>query len=209
MDKRITIGLFLVTILLAGVALAATTDGTPGADSRRLEKATFAGGCFWCMEEALDKVAGVVSTTSGYTGGMKKNPTYEDVSAGESGHAESVEVLYDPAKVSYDKLLEVFWRNIDPTTPDRQFCDYGDQYRPAIFYHDETQKQLAEESKKALVKSKPFQGLIVTEIVPASEFYPAEEYHQNFYEKNPIRYRLYKFNCGRAQRLEQLWGKKE
>ncbi len=209
MDKRITIGLFLVTILLAGVALAATTDGTPGADSRRLEKATFAGGCFWCMEEALDKVAGVVSTTSGYTGGMKKNPTYEDVSAGESGHAESVEVLYDPAKVSYAKLLEVFWRNIDPTTPDRQFCDYGDQYRPAIFYRDETQKRLAEESKKALVKSKPFKGPIVTEIVPASEFYPAEEYHQNFYEKNPIRYRLYKFNCGRAQRLEQLWGKKE
>ncbi len=209
MDKRITIGLFLVTILLAGVALAATTDGTPGADSRRLEKATFAGGCFWCMEEALDKVAGVVSTTSGYTGGMKKNPTYEDVSAGESGHAESVEVLYDPAKVSYAKLLEVFWRNIDPTTPDRQFCDYGHQYRPAIFYHDETQKRLAEESKKALVKSKPFKGPIVTEIVPASEFYPAEEYHQNFYEKNPIRYRLYKFNCGRAQRLEQLWGKKE
>ncbi len=209
MDKRITIGLFLVTILLVGVALAATTDGTPGADSRRLEKATFAGGCFWCMEEALDKVAGVVSTTSGYTGGMKKNPTYEDVSAGESGHAESVEVLYDPAKVSYAKLLEVFWRNIDPTTPDRQFCDYGHQYRPAIFYHDETQKRLAEESKKALVKSKPFKGPIVTEIVPASEFYPAEEYHQNFYEKNPIRYRLYKFNCGRAQRLEQLWGKKE
>ena len=209
MDKRITIGLFLVTILLAGVALAATTDGTPGADSRRLEKATFAGGCFWCMEEALDKVAGVVSTTSGYTGGMKKNPTYEDVSAGETGHAESVEVLFDPAKVSYAKLLQVFWHNIDPTTPDRQFCDYGHQYRPAIFYHDETQKRLAEESKKALVKSKPFKGPIVTEIVPASEFYPAEEYHQNFYEKNPIRYRLYKFNCGRAQRLEQLWGKKE
>ena len=208
MDKRITIGLFLVTILLAG-AVSAATDGTPGADSRRLEKATFAGGCFWCMEEALDKVDGVVSTTSGYTGGKKMNPTYEDVSAGETGHAESVEVLFDPAKVSYAKLLQVFWHNIDPTTPDRQFCDYGDQYRPAIFYHDETQKRLAEESKKALVKSKPFQGPIVTEIVPASEFYPAEEYHQNFYEKNPIRYRLYKFNCGRAQRLQELWGKKE
>src|SRR3989449_325710 len=149
MDKRITIGLFLVTILLAGVALAATTDGTPGADSRRLQKATFAGGCFWCMEEALDKVEGVVSTTSGYTGGMKKNPTYEDVSAGETGHAESVEVLFDPAKVNYAKLLQVFWHNIDPTTPDRQFCDYGDQYRPAIFYHDETQKRLAEESKRS------------------------------------------------------------
>ncbi len=208
MDKRITIGLFLVTILLAS-AVSAATDSTPGADSRRLQKATFAGGCFWCMEEALDKVDGVVSTTSGYTGGMKKNPTYEDVSAGETGHAESVEVLFDPAQVSYAKLLQVFWHNIDPTTPDRQFCDYGLQYRSAIFYHDETQKRLAEESKKALVKSKPFQGLIVTEIVPASEFYPAEEYHQNFYEKNPIRYRLYKFNCGRAQRLQELWGKKE
>ena len=208
MDKRITIGLFLVTMLLAG-AVSAATDCTPGADNRRLEKATFAAGCFWCMEEALDKVDGVVSTTSGYTGGMKKNPTYEEVSAGETGHAESVEVLYDPAKVSYAKLLEVFWHNIDPTTPDRQFCDYGDQYRPAIFYHDATQKRLAEESKKALVKSKPFKGPIVTEIVPASEFYPAEEYHQNFYEKNPIRYRLYKYNCGRVQRLEQLWGKKE
>src|SRR5437660_987489 len=208
MDKRITIGLFLVAILLAG-AVSAATDGTPGADSRRLEKATFAGGCFWCMEEALDKVDGVVSTTSGYTGGMRKNPTYEEVSSGETGHAESVEVLFDPAKVSYAMLLQVFWHNIDPTTPDRQFCDYGLQYRSAIFYHDETQKRLAEESKKALVKSKRFQGLIVTEIVPASEFYPAEEYHQNFYEKNPIRYRLYKFNCGRAQRLEQLWGKKE
>jgi len=208
MDKRITIGLFLVAILLAG-AVSAATDGTPGADSRRLDKATFAGGCFWCMEEALDKVDGVVSTTSGYTGGMRKNPTYEEVSSGETGHAESVEVLFDPAKVSYAMLLQVFWHNIDPTTPDRQFCDYGLQYRSAIFYHDETQKRLAEESKKALVKSKRFQGLIVTEIVPASEFYPAEEYHQNFYEKNPIRYRLYKFNCGRAQRLEQLWGKKE
>ena len=209
MNKHVVFVLFSANLLLAGVAVAATKDATPGADSRRLQKATFAGGCFWCMEEALDKVDGVVSTTSGYTGGMKKNPTYEDVSAGETGHAESVEVLFDPAKVSYAKLLQVFWHNIDPTTPDRQFCDYGDQYRPAIFYHDETQKRLAEESKKALVKSKPFQGPIVTEIVPASEFYPAEEYHQNFYEKNPIRYRLYKYNCGRAQRLEQLWDSKQ
>jgi len=200
MNKHIVLVLFSANLLLAGAALAATKDATPGADNRRLEKATFAGGCFWCMEEALDKVDGVVSTTSGYTGGKKKNPTYEEVSAGETGHAESVEILYDPAKVSYAKLLEVFWHNIDPTTPDRQFCDYGDQYRPAIFYHDETQ---------ALVKSKPFKGSIVTEIVPASEFYPAEEYHQNFYEKNPIRYRLYKYNCGRAQRLEQLWGSKQ
>src|SRR3989440_9163471 len=185
MDKRITIGLFLVTILLAG-AVAAATDGTPGADNRRLEKATFAGGCFWCMEEALDKVDGVVSTTSGYTGGMKKNPTYEEVSAGETGHAESVEVLYDPAKVSYAKLLEVFWHNIDPTTPDRQFCDSGNQYRSAIFYHNEAQKRLAEESKQALERT--FKGAIVTEIVPASTFYAAEDYHQGYYKRNPVRY---------------------
>ena len=204
------LGAVLVAALLAAAgASAATNDAKPGADGRTLAKATFAGGCFWCMEEALDKVDGVVSTTSGYTGGKKKNPTYEEVSAGETGHAEAVEVLYDPAKVSYAKLLETFWHNIDPTTPDRQFCDFGDQYRPAIFYHDETQKRLAEDSKKALRKSKPFKEAIVTEIAPASAFYPAEEYHQNFYEKNPIRYKLYKYKCGRAQRLEQLWGKKE
>src|SRR2546428_594156 len=143
MNKHVVFVLFSANLLLAGVAVAATKDATPGADSRRLQKATFAGGCFWCMEEALDKVDGVVSTTSGYTGGMKKNPTYEDVSAGETGHAESVEVLFDPAKVSYAKLLQVFWHNIDPTTPDRQFCDYGDQYRPATFYHDGTQVRLA------------------------------------------------------------------
>src|SRR5881409_1916664 len=172
MNKHIVLVLFSANLLLAGAALAATKDATPGADNRRLEKATFAGGCFWCMEETLDKVDGVVSTTSGYTGGKKKNPTYEEVSAGETGHAESVEILYDPAKVSYAKLLEVFWHNIDPTTPDRQFCDYGDQYRPAIFYHDETQKRLAEESKKALVKSKPFKGSIVTEIVPPRSSIP-------------------------------------
>ena len=206
MNKHIVLGLFLANLLLAGGVFAAVNDAAQSADGRKLEKATFAGGCFWCMEEALDKVDGVVSTTSGYTGGTQKNPTYEDVSAGETGHAESVEVLYDPAKVSYAKLLEVFWHNIDPTTPDRQFCDSGIQYRSAIFYHDETQKRLAEESKKALGKSKPFKGLIVTEIVPASDFYPAEEYHQDFYQKNPIRYRLYKYNCGRAQRLQELWG---
>jgi peptide-methionine (S)-S-oxide reductase len=196
-------GMLVAALLAAAGASAATNDAKPGA----LMKATFAGGCFWCMEEALDKVDGVVSTTSGYTGGRQKDPTYEDVSAGETGHAEAVEILYDPAKVGYAKILDTFWRNIDPTTPDRQFCDRGNQYRSAIFYHDETQKRLAEDSKKALAKSKPFKELIVTEIVPAAAFYPAEEYHQNFYEKNPIRYRLYKYNCGRAQRLAELWGK--
>jgi peptide-methionine (S)-S-oxide reductase len=208
MKNRIALGVFILSVLLTGV-VGAASDAKQGADGRKLEKAAFAGGCFWCMEEALDKVDGVVSTTSGYTGGRAKNPTYEDVSAGGTGHAESVEVLYDPAKVTYAKLLEVFWRNIDPTTPDRQFCDHGAQYRSAIFYHDETQKRLAEESKKMLEKSKPFKEPIVTEIAPASTFYPAEEYHQNFYEKNPIRYKLYKYNCGRAQRLQELWGSKE
>jgi len=208
MNRHIIIGLCLVGALLAGVS-ATAADTKPGADGRKLEKATFAGGCFWCMEEALDKVAGVVSTTSGYIGGRKANPTYEDVSAGGTGHAEAVEILYDPTKTSYAKILDTFWRNIDPTVPDRQFCDRGDQYRSAIFYHDETQKRLAEDSKKALQKTKPFKELIVTEIAPAGAFYPAEEYHQNFYEKNPVRYRLYKYNCGRAQRLQELWGKKE
>jgi peptide-methionine (S)-S-oxide reductase len=206
MKRHVLISLFFIILLLTGVSLAAVNDAAQGADGRRLEKATFAGGCFWCMEEALDKVDGVISTTSGYAGGKKKNPTYEDVSTGETGHAEAVEVVYDPAKVRYAKLLEVFWRNIDPTTPDRQFCDNGLQYRSAIFYHNKTQKRLAEESKKTLVKAKPFKGPIVTEIVPASQFYSAEEYHQDFYQKNPIRYRLYKYNCGRAQRLQELWG---
>lgn len=205
MKKRLVCGLFLVGLLAAGVAGSAD-DAKPGTDGRTLAKATFAGGCFWCMEEALDKVEGVVSTTSGYTGGRTKDPTYEDVSAGETGHAEAVEILYDPARVTYARILDVFWRNIDPSTPDRQFCDRGLQYRPAIFYHNETQKRLAEDSKKALEKTKPFKERIVTEIVPASAFYPAEEYHQNFYEKNPLRYRLYKYNCGRAQRLQELWG---
>ena len=208
MNRRIIIGLCLVGALLAGVS-AAAADTPQGADGRKLEKATFAGGCFWCMEEALDKVAGVVSTTSGYIGGRKANPTYEDVSAGGTGHAEAVEILYDPATVTYARILDVFWRNIDPTQPNAQFCDHGNQYRSAIFYHDGTQKRLAEDSKNALEKSKPFAGAIATEIVPASEFYPAEGYHQNFYEKNPVRYRLYKYNWGRAQRLQELWGKKE
>ena len=208
MNRHIIIGLCLVGALLAGVS-ATAADTTPGADGRKLEKATFAGGCFWCMEEALDKVEGVVSTTSGYTGGRKANPTYEDVSAGGTGHAEAVEILYDPAKVTYARILDVFWRNIDPTQPNAQFCDHGNHYRSAIFYHDGTQKRLAEDSKNALEKSKPFAGTIATEIVPASVFYPAEEYHQNFYQKNPVRYKVYKYGCGRAQRLQELWGKKD
>ena len=173
---------------------------------RRTETATFAGGCFWCMEPPFDKLKGVRSTTSGYIGGRLKNPTYEAVSRGGTGHAEAVQVVFEPDKISYAQLLEVFWRNIDPTTPDRQFCDRGTQYRSAIFYHDETQKQLAEQSKDALVKSGRFRTAVVTEIVPASEFYRAEEYHQDYYVKNPVQYQEYRFRCGRDQRLRELWG---
>ena len=206
MKTQLLLALLLITGLPATV-FAAGNDANPSTRAPRLEKATFAGGCFWCMEEALDNVEGVVSTTSGYTGGQKANPTYEEVSAGGTGHAESVQILFDPTKITYEKLLNVFWHNIDPTTPDRQFCDKGRQYRSAIFYHNENQKRLAEASKKLLEQSKAFKEAIVTEIVPASEFYPAEEYHQDFYLKNPVRYKFYKYSCGRAQRLQELWGK--
>jgi len=169
-------------------------------------KATFAGGCFWCMEPPYDKLAGVLSTTSGYIGGQTRNPTYEQVSAGRTGHTEAVEVVYDPKKISYEKLLEVFWRNIDPTVKDRQFCDSGSQYRSGIFYHDAAQKKAAEASRDALAKNKPFVGDIVTEISMATEFYPAEDYHQDYYKKNPVRYNFYRSGCGRDARLKQLWG---
>jgi peptide-methionine (S)-S-oxide reductase len=193
-------------------ALMFTWSGSfiiPGnaADSGVTAKAYFAGGCFWCMEEVFEKVDGVVETVSGYMGGTAKNPTYEEVSSGRTGHAESVEVRYDPAKVTYIQLLEAFWRNIDPVTPNAQFCDHGNQYRAAIFYQGDEQKRLAEESKRAIEQSKRFAQPIVTEVVAASQFYPAEEYHQDFYKKNPIRYKYYKFSCGRAQRLESLWDK--
>ena len=170
-------------------------------------KATFAGGCFWCMEEVFEKVDGVISVVSGYTGGQVENPTYEQVSAGRTGHTESIELIYDPDKVTYEELLAVFWKNVDPTTPNAQFCDHGNQYRTAIFYHDENQKRLIDQSKQIIERSKTFPEPIVTEISPASAFYSAEEYHQDFYSKNPIRYKYYKWNCGRAKRLEQLWGK--
>ena len=168
--------------------------------------ATFAGGCFWCMEPPFDELDGVISTTSGYTGGSKQNPTYEEVSSGTTGHAEAVQVAYDPKRISYERLLEVFWRNIDPVTPNAQFCDHGTQYRSAIFYHDEAQRRLAEESKRALGASGRFKAPIVTEIVAAGTFYPAEEYHQDYYKKNPIRYKFYRAGCGRDRRLAELWG---
>jgi peptide-methionine (S)-S-oxide reductase len=168
--------------------------------------AYFAGGCFWCMEEVFEKVPGVISVASGYMGGRVEHPTYEQVSAGGTGHAESVEVRYDPAKVSYPALLDAFWHNVDPVTPNAQFCDHGSQYRAVIFYQDEDQKRLAEESKRAIEQSGRLRQPIVTELTKAAPFYPAEEYHQDFYKKNPIRYKFYKFNCGRAQRLEEVWG---
>jgi len=196
---RIAPSLALALILglpAAGPVLAAT------------QKATFAGGCFWCMEAPFDAIPGVLSTTSGYTGGRVANPTYEQVSAGRTGHTEAVQVEYDPAKVSYEKLLEVFWVNIDPTVKDRQFCDSGSQYRTAIFYHDEAQRKAAEASRAALEKSKPFKAAIVTPIEKAGPFYRAEEYHQDYYVKNAVRYRFYRSGCGRDNRLRELWGDK-
>lgn len=169
--------------------------------------AIFAGGCFWCMEPPFDKLPGVISTTSGYTGGQKTNPTYEEVSAGGTGHTEAVRIVYDAARVSYAELLKVFWRNIDPLDAKGQFCDKGSQYRSAVFYLDEEQKRLAEESRRGISGAGKPIGPIATTIEKAGEFYPAEEYHQDYYQKNPIRYKYYRFSCGRDQRLEQIWGK--
>lgn len=195
----LVVGWLILAAALAGPVERLAGESPPA-------KATFAGGCFWCMEEAFQDVEGVVSVTSGYTGGRVAKPSYEAVSAGGTGHAEAVEILFDPARITYSRLLEIFWRNIDPTTPDRQFCDQGHQYRSAIFYHDDQQKQLAEASLKAIEQSKPFREPIATQIVPASAFYAAEDYHQDFYKKNPLRYKFYKLNCGRAKRLKEVWG---
>jgi peptide-methionine (S)-S-oxide reductase len=169
-------------------------------------KATFAGGCFWCVESDFDKVPGVLSTTSGYIGGKIANPTYEQVAGKGTGHAEAVEITYDPKRVSYEQLVEYFWRTIDPTTKDRQFCDAGSPYRTAIFVHDAQQLAAAKASLAALEKSKPFKEPVVTEIVLAGPFYGAEDYHQDYYKKNPVRYKYYRTSCGRDARLEQLWG---
>jgi peptide-methionine (S)-S-oxide reductase len=189
---------------LAGPGARAQAPHT--ASSGQLEVATFAGGCFWCMEPPFDKLPGVVSTTSGYSGGALPDPTYEQVSAGGTGHAEAVQVRYDPARIGYAQLLAVYWRNIDPLTADRQFCDAGAQYRSAIFYHDEEQRRLAEQSKAEIEKSGRFDRPVVTQVVPASAFYPAEDYHQDYYLKNPLRYKFYRTSCGRDRRLEELWG---
>jgi peptide-methionine (S)-S-oxide reductase len=204
MKVKMIISLFSFGVMLMSLSVA---DGAVAASAAHLEKAIFAGGCFWCMEHPFDELGGVVSVVSGYTGGRKNNPTYREVSSGTTGHAESVEITYDPLKISYVKLLDVFWHNIDPTVKDRQFCDVGTQYRSAIFYTGEEQRRLAENSKKEQEQSKRFKGPVYTQIVPATVFYPAEEYHQHYYKKNPVRYEFYRYNCGRDQRLHELWGK--
>ena len=187
--------------LLLALSLTAPLAPAP------LDTATFAGGCFWTMEHAYDDVPGVVSATSGFMGGTVKNPSYMQVVRGNTGHLEAVQVVYDPAKVTYNQLLDAFWHNIDPLVKDRQFCDRGDQYRTAIFYHGDEQRRLAEASKTAVQGR--FKQPIETEIVAAGTFYKAEDYHQDYYVKNPVRYKFYRFNCGRDARLEELWGKKD
>jgi peptide-methionine (S)-S-oxide reductase len=194
---RIRLG-FAALLALAGAGSAALA--APRAS------AVFAGGCFWCEETAFEGVPGVYAVTSGYIGGQVDNPTYEQVSAGVTGHAEAVEVVYDPAKITYEKLLDIFWRNIDPFQKDAQFCDHGSQYRSAIFYRGDDQKKAAFESLRKLEEQPRFKGMIVTEIVPATKFYRAEEYHQDFYKKSPIRYTTYRMGCGRDARLKEIWG---
>ena len=181
-------------------------SGSGGTSTPDYETATFAGGCFWCMEPPFDKLDGVISTTSGYTGGHKKSPTYREVSRGGTGHAEAVQVIYDPERISYTELLDTYWHNIDPTSANGQFCDRGDPYRSEIFYHNEAQLQLAVSSRQALEKSKPFREPVVTGISQATDFYPAEDYHQDYYQMNPVRYTFYRYGCGRDKRLEELWG---
>ncbi len=191
--------------VLVGMGVAVLGMASPPSNR---DTAIFAGGCFWCEETAFEGLPGVVSVTSGYTGGETKNPTYEMVSSGSTGHAESVEVLYDPGKISYEKLLEIFWHNVDPTQANGQFCDHGTQYRSAIFYHDDAQKRAAEASKAKVEQDPRFAGKkIVTQVVAATAFYPAEEYHQDFYKKNPFRYHQYRSGCGRDARLKEIWGK--
>jgi peptide-methionine (S)-S-oxide reductase len=190
----------LLGLLLALGAVRAQTSAS------NTEVATFAGGCFWCTEADFDKVPGVISTTSGYTGGKTANPTYQQVGSGTTGHTEAVEIVFDPSKVTYQQLLDIFWRNHDPLAKDRQFCDRGDMYRPAIFFHSEAQRAFAEAAKQQ-VQSRFAPRLVHTEIAKAGAFYKAEDYHQDYHEKNPVRYKLYRFNCGRDQRLEELWGK--
>ena len=195
----------LTTVIFLTPSFAAKFEKIPASNSQ-YETAIFAGGCFWCMEPPFDKLDGVISTTSGYTSGHKDKPTYSEVSTGSTGHTEAIEIVFDPTKATYAELLEVFWKNIDPVAVDRQFCDFGTQYRSGIYYRSAAQEKAARQSFKQLQKSKPFTESIATEIVAASAFYPAEDYHQDYYQKNPVRYKFYRYRCGRDQRLEELWG---
>jgi peptide methionine sulfoxide reductase msrA/msrB len=207
MAYRIILGTLLLLPFMAMEVNAGPMQG--GGTMEHLEKATFAGGCFWCMTPPFEKLEGVEKVVSGYTGGHTVNPTYEDVTSETTGHYESVEITYDPSKVSYEKLLDVFWHQINPTDAGGQFVDRGPSYRSAIFFHNEEQKRLAEESKKKLAASGKFDKPIVTEILPAGPFYPAEEYHQDYWKKNPIRYKFYRYNSGRDQYIEKTWGKEK
>ena len=201
--------LLAAAVLIAGglavtTAAQQTSETAPVSDG--LAKATFAGGCFWCMEPPFDELDGVISTTSGYTGGDRRHPAYQEVASGQTKHAEAVEIVYDPAKISYAQLLEVFWMNVDPLTLDRQFCDGGAQYRTAIFFHGDEQARLARDTKQQLDDSGRFDRPVVTQVVDAGEFWAAEDYHQDYYLKNPIRYKFYRYGCGRDKRLDELWG---
>jgi peptide-methionine (S)-S-oxide reductase len=209
MRKTMVFTAMMALSVIVGVSCRAQ-DGTEAAPPapEGYEVATFAGGCFWCMEKPFEVIDGVVSVTSGYTGGHKEHPTYKEVGSGRTGHAEAVRIVFDPQTVTYEELLEVYWRNIDPTTPDRQFCDAGFQYRPEIFYHDEMQLRAAEKSKQDLIKSGRV-ARVEVRISPASTFYVAEDYHQDFYQTNPEHYERYRMGCGRDRRLEELWGESE
>lgn len=200
MRKIIKPGLTLAAVFMFMGASADTAEETQATTA----SAIFAGGCFWCMEPPYDTIDGVISTTSGYIGGMQRNPSYERVSSGRTGHTEAVEVVYDPSKVTYQELLDIFWVNIDPFAKNRQFCDRGAQYRSGIFYLNEEQQTLATASKEAVQAQ--FEQQVVTEVTAATEFWPAEDYHQDYYMKNPLRYKYYRFSCGRDQRLEEIWG---
>jgi peptide-methionine (S)-S-oxide reductase len=195
-----------IALMVIAAALVAAPGGSTDSETAY---ATFAAGCFWCIEADLEKVEGVLSVISGYTGGTVANPTYKQVSAGTTGHTEAVRVVFDPRVISYQELLAIFWRNIDPTESDRQFCDVGEQYRAGIFYHDEGQREAAERSRAMLEQTKPFTNPIVTEITAATAFYPAEASHQDYYKKNPIRYSYYRKSCGRDHRLEEIWGERK
>jgi peptide-methionine (S)-S-oxide reductase len=195
-----------LALICSGMAIATAGPAMAQTSSVKTETAIFAGGCFWCLEPPFDQLKGVISTTSGYTAGQMANPTYQQVSSGQTGHTEAVQVVYDPAQVSYEKLLEVFWRNHDPLTANAQFCDVGSQYRAGIYPLNESQRKAAEQSRKAIEQSARFSKPVVTEIKNGGAFYPAEDYHQDYYIKNPIKYKYYRSRCGRDDRLQELWG---